>query len=151
MYPSTPDRSTQPHRPTLTRVCDRLSGAGVYLLPPLYVGFVAMLFLLCQAPVGAVWLLTAAGALAGAMSLCSLVFYAASSARVASRQPAALRAMASHGTVRLVPQRFVQMTTRTCSQHCAGTDGARTRFTVSCFHAHCNAGNPDKETARATN
>ncbi|WP_233885611.1 hypothetical protein [Paraburkholderia flagellata] len=130
----------------LTRVCDRLSGAGVYLLPPLYVGFVAMLFLLCRAPVGALWLLAAAGALAGVMCICSLVFYAASAPRVAPLQPTASRATSSHGTARPLPQRFVQMTTRTCSQHCAGTDGARTRFTVSCFHAHCHSGAASKET-----
>lgn len=130
----------------LTRVCERLSGAGVYLLPPLYVGFVAMLFLLCLAPVNAFWLLAAGGMLAGAMGTCSLVFYVASAPRVAPLQPATTRAAASHGTARPMPQRFVQMTTRTCSQHCGGTDGARTRFTVSCFHAHCHAGAARKET-----
>ncbi|CAD6554897.1 hypothetical protein LMG27952_05703 [Paraburkholderia hiiakae] len=131
----------------LTRICNRLSGAGVYLLPPIYVGFVAMLFLLCLAPVGAFWLLAAAGALAGAMGICSLVFYVASVPQVAPLQPANTRATTSHGTDRPMQQRFVQMTTRTCSQHCAGTDGARTRFTVSCFHAHCHAGGARKETA----
>ncbi|WP_321961981.1 hypothetical protein [Paraburkholderia sp. J7] len=130
----------------LTRACDRLSGAGVYLLPPLYVGFVAMLFLLCRAPVGAFWLLAAAGALAGAMGICALVFYAASALHVAPPLPATTRAAVSRGTARPMPQRFVQMTTRTCSQHCAGTDGARTRFTVSCFHAHCHSGSASKET-----
>lgn len=126
------------------RVCDRLSGAGVYLLAPLYVGFVAMLCLLCRAPDGGFWLLAAAGALAGAMAICSLVFFAASAPRVAPLQPAALRATASHGAARPAPQRIGQMTTRTCSQHCAGADGARERFTVSCFHAHCRARGPSK-------
>lgn len=135
----------------LARVIDHLSGAGIYLLPPLYVGFVAMLFLLCVAPAGAFWLTAATGAIAGAMSLCSLVFYAASARRVAPLQPATPRAAVSHGTARPMPQRFVQMTTRTCSQHCAGTDGARTRFTVSCFHAHCHAGKPNEASNRAAN
>lgn len=129
----------------LTRICDSLSGAGVYLLPPLYVGFAAMLFLVCRAPAGVSWLLAAAGALAGAMGICSLIFFAASAPRVAPLQPPAPRAAASRGTARPMPQRFVQMTTHTCSQQCAGTDGARTRFTVSCFHAHCRAGGASRE------
>jgi hypothetical protein len=128
----------------LACVCDRLSGAGVYLLAPLYVGFVAMLCLLCRAPDGGFWLLAAAGALAGAMAICSLVLFAASAPRVAPLQQAALRATASHGAARPAPQRVVQMITRTCSQHCAGSDGARERFTVSCFHAHCRARGPSK-------
>ncbi|WP_322032536.1 hypothetical protein [Paraburkholderia sp. J76] len=145
MFPTTPDRSSQPRTPMLTRACDRMSVAGVYLLPPLYVGFAVMLFLLCRAPAGAFWLTAAAGVLAGAMGICSVAFYAASAARAAPLKPAIARATAFRGAGRPMPQRFVQMTTRPCSQQCGGADGARTRFTVSCFHAQCQAGGTAKE------
>jgi hypothetical protein len=145
---NTPDRSPQ-RSPVLPRVCDRLSRAGVYLLPVFYVGFVAMLFLIWHAPRGVFWLPAAAGALACAMSFWSLVFYSASGAVSAPDKPAMPQPQTPCSTTRTVPLRFVQMTTRACSHACASADGTQTRFTVSCFHARCASVAPTQNPRRA--
>jgi hypothetical protein len=144
-FRSTPDRSPPRFGTVLTRACDRLSRAGVYLLPAFYVGFVAMLFLLWRAPTGAFWLPAAAAALAGAMAVWSLIFFAASEAWSDARKPAAPRATPSRTAMSPVPLRFVQMNTRACSGTCTAPGGASTQFTVSCFDAHCTAGVPKKK------
>jgi hypothetical protein len=144
---STPDRSPPPRGTALARACDRLSRAGIYLLPVFYVGFVAMLFLLWRAPTGAFWLQAAAGALAGTMAVWSLIFYAASEGWSGARKPAASRASATPIALHPVPLRFVQMNTRACSGTCTAPGGASAQFTVSCFHARCTAGVPMKRAA----
>ena len=149
MSTSTPDRSP-PRSPVLSRACDRLSRAGVFLLPIFYVGFVAMLFLIWRAPRGAFWLPAAAGTLAGAMSFWSLVFYAASGTWSNPRKPAVPQPQACGSATRPVPLRFFQMSTRTCSQACVSPDGTRTQFTVSCFHARCPDAMPAKSPRRPT-
>jgi hypothetical protein len=145
---STPDRTPQPRSQALSRACEYLSGAGIYLLPVFYVSFVAMLFLLWRSPAGAFWLPAAAGALGGSMGVWALVFHVASAKWSNSREPAATRPAAPLAATRSVPLRFVQMTTRTCSHACTSSSGARSQFTVSCFHAHCPAATPAKKAAR---
>ena len=137
-----PQRPPQMQSTALARACDRVSRAGIYLIPGFYVGFVALLLLLWYLPAGTYWLSAAAGAMAGAMGLWSLAFYAASSMRANEPQPAAPRAVAPLDAKRPVPLRFVQMTTRTCSQACATPNGAQARFTVLCFHARCAVSTP---------
>jgi hypothetical protein len=149
MSTSTPDRSP-PRRPVLFRACDRLSHAGVYLLPVFYVGFFAILFLIWRAPHSGLWLPAAAGALAAAMGFWSLVFYAASGATQSPHKPAAPQPQASGSAARPVPLRFLQMPTRACSQACTSADGARTQFTVSCFHARCAAAAPSNKPHRTS-
>lgn len=148
MSTSTPDRSPQPRsRPALSRACDRLSHAGVYLLPVFYVGFATLLFLLWRAPGGAFWLPAASGVLAGTMGIWALVFHMAGATHSSAQELAAPRTTATLAATRAVPLRFVHMTTRACSHACTAPDGARARFTVSCFHARCSAPHPNNQAA----
>lgn len=137
-----------PHsrRAAVARACDRVSRAGIWLLPFFYVGFSAMLLLLWRAPAGAFWLAAAAVSLAGAMGLWACAFYAASRFAAPSHRTAALAATLAAAPAavhrqgdRTLPRRFVQMRTRTCSQTCNDAEGVRMQFMVACFHAHCAA------------
>ena len=137
-----PQRPPQLQSTALSRACDRVSRVGICLIPGFYVGFVALLLLLWHLPARTYWLSATAAALAGAMGLWSLAFYLASSMRANESQPAAPRAVEPLEAKRAVPLRFVQMTTRTCSQACATPTGAQARFTVSCFYANCAVSTP---------
>lgn len=133
-----------PHsrRAAVARACDRVSRAGVWLLPFFYVGFSAMLLLLWRAPASAFWLPAAAVSLAGAMGLWACAFYAASRFAAPAHRTAALAAAPAavrRQGGRTLPRRFVQMRTRACSQTCSDAKGERMQFMVACFHAHCAA------------
>lgn len=132
-----PESPSSAFRTALARACDRLSHAGVWLLPLFYMGFCATLFALWCAPHRALWPAAAALTLTGMMGVAAVVFHLASRLAPAGRRgpsPAPLRS-----SVRVMPLRFVQMRTRPCSQVCGESDRVRTRFMVSCFHANCAA------------
>lgn len=138
MSSSRPECLPTPSRAMLTRICDRASRVGVWLLPLFYMSFFAMLLLIWRAPGAALWLPAVAAVLAGTMGVWALLFLTTS--RLAPLPRAAGPAnTARRAGKRITPIRSTHMPTRPCAQACGGPDGARTQFMVACFHANCAA------------